>query len=138
MEDAVHRLFNAVEPGSYIRPHRHLHPPRAETLIVVSGALGLLTFDEVGRLVSTERMAAGGETFGMDVPPGVWHTFVALEPGTVFFETKAGPYAAPAGADAADWAPAEGRPEAAAQEARWRELFVRGEAPASRGRYAAE
>ncbi|HTG82888.1 MAG TPA: WbuC family cupin fold metalloprotein, partial [Geobacteraceae bacterium] len=21
-----HRLFNAVEPGSYIRPHRHLDP----------------------------------------------------------------------------------------------------------------
>ena len=138
MADSVHRLFNAIEPGSYIRPHRHLHPPKAETLIVVSGALGLLSFDEVGRLVSTERMDARGETLGVDVPPGAWHTFVALEPGTVFFETKAGPYAVPSGVDAADWAPAEGAPEAAAQEARWRELFVRAEAPASRGLYRAE
>jgi cupin fold WbuC family metalloprotein len=22
---ACHRLFNGIEPGSYIRPHRHLH-----------------------------------------------------------------------------------------------------------------
>ncbi len=133
MEDPVHRLFNAIEPGSYIRPHRHLHPPKAETIVVVSGVLGLLLFDDAGRLLSAERLEAGGETFGVDVPPGAWHGFVALEAGTVFFEAKAGPYVAPAGSDAADWAPTEGHPAAAAQEARWRALFAGTDAPASRG-----
>ena len=44
MGDVVHRLFNAIEPGSYVRPHRHLSPPKAETMVVVSGRLGLLVF----------------------------------------------------------------------------------------------
>lgn len=123
MEDPVHRLFNAVEPGSYIRPHRHLYPPKSETILVVVGSLGLLVFDEAGRLAATERLAAPGEVFGADVPAGTWHTFVALERGTVFFETKAGPYLAPAGPDAASWAPAEGDPASAVLEKVWRALF---------------
>jgi hypothetical protein len=49
---------------------------------------------------------------------------VALDPGTVFFEAKAGPYAPPAGGDLADWAPAEGSPEASALEREWRALFT--------------
>ena len=47
-----------------------------------------------------------------ELPPGTWHSLVALEPGTVWFEVKAGPYAPPPPADVAAWAPAPGSPEA--------------------------
>ncbi len=40
------RLFNAIEPGSYIRPHRNASDPRDELLISVGGALALVTFDD--------------------------------------------------------------------------------------------
>lgn len=124
MEDPVHRLFNAIEPGSYIRPHRHLHPPKAETMVLVAGRLGFLSFREDGTESDRVLLDAAGETFGIDVPPGVWHTFVSLEPGTVVFEAKAGPYVPPGEADAAPWAPPEGDPAAARLEARWREAFL--------------
>ncbi len=123
MGDVVHRLFNAIEPGSYVRPHRHLSPPKAETMVVVSGRLGLLVFDEDGAVKETTVLEAGGETFGVEVPAGTWHSFVSLTPGTVVFEAKEGPYVAPGGGDSAPWAPEEGAPEAATQVAIWHKLF---------------
>jgi cupin fold WbuC family metalloprotein len=123
MDDIVHRLFNAIEPGSYVRPHRHLSPPKAETMVVVSGRLGLLVFEEDGAVQETAVLEAGGETFGVEVPAGAWHSFVSLAPGTVVFEAKAGPYVPPGGGDSAPWAPEEGAPEAATQVAIWHKLF---------------
>ncbi len=124
MDDRVHRLFNAIEPGSYIRPHRHLHPPKAETMVLAAGRLGFLSFREDGTVADRVVLDAAGETFGVDVPPGVWHTFVSLAPGTVVFEAKEGPYVAPGELDAASWAPAEGDPASAVLEAAWREGFL--------------
>ena len=34
MDDPSHRLLNAIEPGSYVRPHRHLTPPKSETIVL--------------------------------------------------------------------------------------------------------
>ena len=124
MEDPVHRLLNAVEPGTYVRPHRHSHPPRSETLVALAGKVGLILFDAEGRILGRRVLEDGGETLGADLPPETWHTVLALAPGTVFFETKAGPYTPPAGDDLAAWAPAEGSPEASALERKWRALFT--------------
>jgi cupin fold WbuC family metalloprotein len=124
MEDPVHRLFNAIEPGSYIRPHRHLHPPKSESMVVVSGRLGFLSFRDDGTVAERFVLGASDETFGVDVPPGVWHTFVSLESRTVVFEAKAGPYAPPGEADSAPWAPPEGDPASERLEAGWREAFM--------------
>lgn len=123
-EDRVHRLLNAVEPGSYIRPHRHLHPPKDETIVVVRGALGLVVFDGEGRVAAARLLRADpAGTFGADVPAGAVHSFVALEEGTVFFEVKGGPYVSPVEGDLPSWSPGEGEPGAAAFEAALRALF---------------
>lgn len=120
MDDPVHRLLNALEPGTYIAPHRHLSPPKSETIVVVAGALGLVLFDDSGSVRDAVRLVAGGERFGADLPPSAWHTLVALEPGTVFFETKSGPYARPRPEDLLPGFPAEGESPAADLERRWR------------------
>ncbi|MDQ6894003.1 MAG: WbuC family cupin fold metalloprotein [Acidobacteriota bacterium] len=123
MSDPVHRLLNAVEPGTYIRPHRHLDAAKAETALVVSGAVGVLVFDESGAILEKRRLTPRGSSVGVEMPAGVWHTFVALEPGSVFFETKAGPFVPLEPEEMAPWAPAEGTPGAAALERSWREVF---------------
>ena len=121
----VHRLLNAIEPGSYVRPHRHLAPPKDETVVVVRGGLGLVLFDGEGRVSAAVRLGAGPDgSFGADLAAGTWHSFVALGPGTVFFEAKVGPYVAPSGDDLAPWAPAEGDAGALAFEASLRSLFA--------------
>ena len=125
MEDPVHRLFNAIEPGSYIRPHRHLLPPKSETMVVLSGCLGFLSFHDDGSVDERIVLEPSGETFGVDVPPGVWHTFVSLARETVVFEAKPGPYLAPGDGDSAPWAPPEGDPASERLEAGWRSSFLR-------------
>jgi cupin fold WbuC family metalloprotein len=113
-EDSYQRLLNVVQPGSYIRPHAHIDPPKAESFIVLAGEIGFLHFASDGRILEARRLGPGREALGVDLRPGVWHSFVALAPDTVVFEGKNGPYD-PAGDKAfAPWAPPEGDPAAAA------------------------
>jgi len=110
----ANRLLNAIEPGSYVQPHRHLDPTKDETFIVVRGRFGLVLFDQHGAVVRTAVLAADGEAIGADVPHGTYHTLISLEPGSVFFEAKAGPYLQIGDDERAPWAPREGDPRAAA------------------------
>lgn len=120
-----HRLLNAIEPGSYIPPHRHLAADKDETLVVLRGRLGLVLFDDAGRPIRALALGAGGDALGADIPRGAWHTALALESGTVFFEAKAGPYRPHAPAELAPWAPAEHAVEAGAYLAELGRRFVR-------------
>jgi cupin fold WbuC family metalloprotein len=111
--DAAHRLLNAIEPGSYIMPHRHLDPSKDETMIVLRGQLGVVFFDADGA-VTQSAVLAPDAACGVNIPHGVYHTVFACVPGTVFFEAKAGPYVPLGDAERAPWAPGEGDPAAAA------------------------
>ena len=106
--DACHRLLNAIEPGSYVPPHRHLDPAKDETFVVLRGAFGLVTFADDGTIAATTELRAGGPVLGATVPHATFHTLLALEAGSVFLEAKAGPYLPLTGAERAPWAPAEG------------------------------
>jgi cupin fold WbuC family metalloprotein len=121
--DLSHRLLNAIEPGSYIIPHRHLDPNKDETMIVLRGKLGVVFFDDAGELTQTAILAADGTSCGVTIPHGVYHTVLACQPGTVFFEAKAGPYLPLTEAERAPWAPGEGEAAAAAYAQSLNELF---------------
>lgn len=123
LEHPSQRLLNAVEPDSYIRPHRHVDPTRDETFVVLRGAFGLVLFTPTGDVARTAELRAAGELFIGHVPAGTFHTLVSLEPGSVFFESKAGPYEPISDKDFGSWAPAEGEPGAAAYLERLRTLF---------------
>jgi len=106
--DSCHRLLNAIEPHSYLAPHRHLDPGKDETMIVLHGRLGIVLFDEAGKILQTHVLEAGHAICGITIPHGVFHTLVSCQAGSVMFESKAGPYL-PLGEDErASWAPAEG------------------------------
>jgi cupin fold WbuC family metalloprotein len=108
-EDPLQRMLNAIQPGSYIRPHRHLDPPKSESLILLQGMLGYVSFRDDGTprddgflLLDLDR-----GVLGCDIRPGVWHTIFALAPDTVIFEVKPGPYSPANDKDFAPWAPEE-------------------------------
>ena len=112
----AHRMLNALVPGTYVRPHRHPDKYNGEGFILLRGRLAVLIFDEAGTLnqaascvLSLPNGSMGG-CFGMDIPPGVWHSLVALE-DSVLYETKgqpAGGYVQDSDKDFAPWSPAEG------------------------------
>ncbi|MBS0317527.1 MAG: WbuC family cupin fold metalloprotein [Proteobacteria bacterium] len=118
-DDPCQRLFNAIGVDSYIRPHRHSLDPRDECLVAVRGAMALLVFDDCGAIRQAARFGVPAANMterlnaGVEVPAGVWHTVVALAPGSVLFEVKAGPFDPAQAKEFAPWAPEEG--SAAAQ-----------------------
>jgi cupin fold WbuC family metalloprotein len=110
---SLHRMLNGMQPYSYIQPHRHLHPPKAESVIVLQGAIFSFVFNATGDITEVQTLTAGGANFGVDSEPGIFHTFLALEKDTVLFEVKPGPYEQNSDKDFAAWAPREGSEETA-------------------------
>lgn len=107
-DETLHRMFNALQPGTYIPPHRHALPPKAESILVLRGSLCFVTFDEAGQVEQMTDLTAGSTRFGVDIAAGVYHTFFILQPDTVIFEVKPGPYSPISDKDFAPWAPREG------------------------------
>jgi len=114
LTDPVQRLLNALEPGTYVPPHRHAAPAKWELMALLTGQAVLLTFNDAG--VVMERIDLDARTPVIEVPPATWHSLAALVPQTVLLEVKPGPYVPVAPTDVASWAPAEGSPEAVALE----------------------
>ncbi|ODN41732.1 WbuC family cupin fold metalloprotein [Piscirickettsia litoralis] len=106
-----HRLLIAIEPNSYVRPHCHADHNKDETMLVLQGRLGLIYFDQDGTVTKTFVLSPN-ETIGTTIPHGQLHSVIALEAGTVFFESKAGPYQPPQKNEISTFAPAENTPKA--------------------------
>jgi cupin fold WbuC family metalloprotein len=115
--DNPHRFLNVLLRGTYIRPHRHLAPPKSETFLVLEGVAEAILFDDGGAI--SARYALGAETpegrlWGIDLPAGVWHTVLPRTERVVCFEVKPGPWEPATDKEFAPWAPAEGSPAVAA------------------------
>ena len=112
-EEPSQRFINAIEPSSYIRPHRHVCDPKTECLVAVRGRFGVLAFGQDGRVEEALIIcsAAGGASI-VQIEPQHWHTVVSLESGGILFEVKGGPFEPSKAKEFAPWAPAEGDPSA--------------------------
>jgi len=110
--DPIQRLVIALEPGSYVRPHRHRTDPKWELMTRLSGLAVLLTFDDSGTV--RDRVVMDSKSPIVEIPADTWHTLLAIEPGTLILEVKPGPYSPLPPGDFAPWAPAEGSPDAPA------------------------
>lgn len=84
------RLFNALQPGTKMEIHRHRHT--SETCLVMRGSVRYSIYADDGSVLESFILKAGSDSFGYNVPAGVWHTMEPLEPDTVVFGCKDGPY----------------------------------------------
>ena len=78
LEDPVQRLFNALEPGTYARPHRHARDHGWELMVVVRGAFSVLHFDDAGRVLARADPHAGDGDYAVEIPAHAWHSVVSL------------------------------------------------------------
>jgi cupin fold WbuC family metalloprotein len=122
-EDNPHRMLSVLLRGTYVRPHRHVTPPKSEAFLPLTGSVGIVTFDDEGNVIERYRLDALGPVRGIDLPAGIWHTVLALTDESVCYEVKPGPWEPASDKDFAAWAPAEGTPEAGAFVARWELQF---------------
>ena len=116
-DDPINRFCNAIEPGSYVRPHRHAGAGRWELFVCLTGAVVALIFDDAGVVTERVEVRAGGPVLGIEIPADTWHTVTALEAGSSVLEMKSGPYRPMGPQDYAAWSPPEGDAGAAALEA---------------------
>lgn len=133
LSDAVQRFINVLQPGTYVRPHRHLRPEGEsgfECFLVLQGAIGFIVLDAGGNALRTETLRAGGPTFGLELAEGQFHTLIALEPDSAMFEIKEGPYIPASDKDFLPQFPAEGTDAARAQVRAWEALFQATDRPA--------
>lgn len=122
-QDTSNRLLNAMEPDSYVPPHCHGEASKDETIVAVRGKFGVVFFDGAGAVTGQTVIEPRGENIGVNISHGVFHTLVALTPGSVFFESKAGPYKPLTPQEKATWAPAEGDAQAASYLESLKQLF---------------
>jgi cupin fold WbuC family metalloprotein len=99
--DPVQRLIIVLQPNTYVRPHHH--PRQWEMLVLQQGRGDLLIYDGGARLM--DRIELSPRSSVVQIPIGVWHGFVVLEPNTAVLEIKPSPYLPN---EFADWAPEEG------------------------------
>lgn len=91
LNDNVQRLLNALEPGTELPIHRHLHTD--ETYMLFRGSLNVFLYNDKKVLIQKTLLDPKIGKHGMSIPAGQWHTVEVLESGTVIFEIKQGPYA---------------------------------------------
>ncbi|PRD66028.1 WbuC family cupin fold metalloprotein [Malikia granosa] len=111
-QESCQRLFNAIEPDSYIRPHRHSIDPKDELLITIRGEIGLLIFNNNGDIIQALRFGSekygSGMAAGFEIPANTWHTVIALRSNCILLEIKSGPFDPNNPKELAPWAPEEG------------------------------
>lgn len=123
-QDVCHRLLNAMEPESYIQPHRHLDTNKDETLLVLKGRFGVLIFDDKGVIEEKAILDPMGGVMMTNIPHGIFHTIICLEKSSVFFESKAGPFTPLTLDEKAHWSPEEGDSSAEEYLATLKKLFT--------------
>lgn len=108
-EDGSQRMLNALEVGTHVPIHRHLKT--SETVVCLEGCFEEVFFEELPNVeaggpvhngetaadesrfaeVARFRVCPREGQYGIQVPKGVWHTVVVLEPTTIL-ESKDGAY----------------------------------------------
>ena len=108
LDDPLQRMLNCLEPGTYIQPHKHENPDKCEAFILLKGKVLVVEFDTDGNVVSHALLEAGTGAYGAEIAPRVYHCIIALEPESVVYEVKNGPYSPLDDKNFASWAPKEG------------------------------
>ena len=90
LDDKCHRFLNAVEPGTVVPIHKH--PTKDESFVILRGRVRVSTYDDEGNVVESCVLCQEEGRYGVDIPKGVWHTIEAMEPDSVIFECKEGPF----------------------------------------------
>ena len=93
-KDKLQRMLNAMQPDTYIRPHRHITPIKREVFIALQGKALVVEFNNKGNVLKHIIIGKGEVDLGMEITEGAWHSIIALETDTVVYEVKDGPYIA--------------------------------------------
>lgn len=87
LDDPVNRLLNALEPGTYLRPHRHLNPKKDEIFLLLRGRIAVFLFDNKGEITQTQILDPKEGVYGAEIKAGTWH---GLLPALSYMKSRKG------------------------------------------------
>lgn len=90
LDDKCHRFLNAVEPGTKVEIHRH--PTKDESFVILRGKVRVTTHRDDGSIIEDIVLCPEEGKYGVNISKGVWHTIEVIEPNSVIFECKEGPF----------------------------------------------
>lgn len=90
LDSPAQRLLNALEPGTVLPIHRHIHSN--ETYILLRGIIDVIYYDNDKVEINRVRLDLNIGNIGINIPKSQWHTIEVLSSDTVIFEVKDGPY----------------------------------------------
>ena len=68
------------------------HPDKDELLVILRGKVRSTTYNDDGSIIESVVLSHDDGVYGIDIPKNVWHRLESLEPGSVIFECKEGPF----------------------------------------------
>jgi len=110
LADPVQRLLNALEPWTYIRPHKHT--TKEESFVLLRGTILAVVFNNDGSIRDHAILSRETGILGIEFEENSYHMLTSLETGSVVYEIKEGPFVPHTEGSSAPWAPQEGTPEA--------------------------
>lgn len=125
--EKVQRFINILQPGTYVRPHRHCRTSGVngfEFFLVCQGAIGMLVMSDRGEIATTELVSASGAVWGIELSEATYHTIVALAPDTMILELKEGPYDSSTDKEFLEQFPVEGTDAAKQLVVTWEKYFT--------------
>jgi cupin fold WbuC family metalloprotein len=112
-EDALHEMIIAIDPSSYIRPHKH--PGKSEAFHIVEGEVDIVVFKDDGEIDQIVELGApgSGRSFYYRMSKPFFHTLIIRSDMLIVHEITNGPFR-PQGTIFADFAPEDSDTERAA------------------------
>ena len=110
LSDPVQRLLNALEPWTYIRPHKHT--TKEESFVLLHGTILAVSFNDDGTIRDHAVLSQATGILGIEFEENTFHMLTSLETGSAVFEIKEGPFIPHTEGSSASWSPKEGTPEA--------------------------
>lgn len=106
--DPLQRMLNAMQPGTYLQPHKHENPDKREVFMALTGRFVVIQFSEDGSIDDYMILDPSMDEFAAEVKPRTYHTIICLASDSVIYELKDGPYDVSDDKHFASWAPKEG------------------------------
>jgi cupin fold WbuC family metalloprotein len=110
-DESFQRMINVCLYDTCVQPHMHENPSQVEVFSLLYGRMGVLTFNDEGKIESKVLLEETGGKIA-EIPPATWHSLVVVSPMAVVYELNNTKYNPLTHKTFAPWAPSEDSPEA--------------------------
>lgn len=92
LDETVHKMINSLQPGTILPIHRHLHPAKKETFVLLEGAVEILRYNDRKEVIERHLLSRESGNLICEILPDEWHSLQVIAANTAILEIKKGPY----------------------------------------------